>query len=205
MKSEATAEPEKSDGKEAREPGKSLINEKGEEEGAPSEYSEFKVPQGFELDKDVAGEATALFKKSGLTQTQAQELVDFYIKHTQASHNAPIEAWKATQDQWRSEINSDPEIGGSKLNGVKASLGKLYDSLGDTTLTDAFREAMDFTGAGNNPAVIRLLYRVAQRLNEGGPVRGGGPSPDGQIRPGAGAPSAAQAIYPNLPSIYDRR
>src|SRR5215469_13394536 len=115
-KSEATAEPEKSDGKETREPGKSLINEKSTEEGAPTEYTEFKVPEGFELDKAVAGEASALFKKNNLSQTQAQEFVDFYVKHAQESSQAPFKAWQDTQDQWRNDINSDSEIGGSKLN-----------------------------------------------------------------------------------------
>jgi hypothetical protein len=115
-------------------------------------------------------------------------------------NNAPAEFYETKQNEWKSQINSDPEIGGSKWNGTRASIGRLFDSLGDANLTDGFREAMDYTGAGNHPAVVKFLARVAQRLTEGGPVRGGGPSLDGMRRPGEGAPSAAQAIYPNLPS-----
>jgi hypothetical protein len=120
-------------------------------------------------------------------------------------NNAPAEFYEHKQNEWKAEINSDPEIGGSKWNGTKASIGRLFDSLGDAKLTDGFREAMDYTGAGNHPAVVKFLARVAQRLTEGGPVRGSGPSSEGMRPPGVGAPSAAQAIYPNLPSIYDRR
>ena len=194
-----------SDGKEAREPRKSVLNEESKETGAPATYADFTVPEGFTLDKEVVGEASALFKESNLTQAQAQKLVDFYVRRTKESHDAPFDAWRDTQDRWAQEINSDPEIGGSKLQGTRASIGKLLDSLGDTKLTNSFREVMDFTGAGNHPVVIKLLTRIAQRLTEGGPVRGSGPSPDGMRRPGEGAPSAAQAIYPNLPSINDRR
>jgi hypothetical protein len=181
-------------------PDKSLLNEKGPEARAPKEFTEFKTPEGFTLDTEVVKEANTLFKDIDVSQADAQRLVDFYIKHTKEAHEAPFNAWTEKQDDWRNQINSDSELGGSKLNGVKASIGKLLDSLGDTKTAAEFREAMDYTGAGNNPAVVRFLFRMAQKLTEGGPVRGGGPSPESMRSPGVGAPSAAQAIYPNLPS-----
>ena len=179
---------------------KSLINEESPTQGAPEKYEDFKAPEGFVLDQEVTGEFSALAKKGGLSQSYAQELVDFYVKQLQQMNNAPAEFYEAKQQEWKDQINSDPEIGGSKWNGTRASIGRLFDSLGDAKMTDAFREAMDYTGAGNHPAVVKFLARVAARLTEGGPVRGGGPSQEGMIRPGEGRPSAAQAIYPNLPS-----
>jgi len=183
--------------------GKSLVNEKSPE-GAPETYADFTAPEGFEIDKDVATEASALFKKNNLSQAAAQELVDFYIKKAQESHQQPYDQYVETRQTWRNEINSDPDIGGSKLNGVKASISKLIDSFGSTA--EAFREAMDYTGAGDNPAVVKGLYALSKLLTEGGAVRGNGPSLDGQRPPGAPErPSAAQALYPNLPSASDRR
>jgi len=184
----------------APKPPKSLINEEGPAQGAPEKYEDFKTPEGFALDKDVAGEFGTLAKKGNLSQAFAQELVDFYVKQQQQMNNAPAEFYEAKQNEWKEQINSDPEIGGSKWNGTKASIGRLFDSLGDSKLTDSFREAMDYTGAGNNPAVVKFLARVAQRLTEGGPVRGGGPSSEGFRRPGEGPISAARAIYPHLKS-----
>src|SRR6516165_4290113 len=184
----------------AAKPPKSLINEECPAQGAPEKYEDFKTPEGFVLDQEAAGEFGTLAKKGNLSQSYAQELVDFYIKLQQQMNNAPAEFYEAKQNEWKSQINSDPEIGSSKWNGTRASIGRLFDSLGDAKMTDAFREAMDYTGAGNHPAVVKFLARVAARLTEGGPVRGGGPSQEGMIRPGEGRPSAAQAIYPNLPS-----
>src|SRR5215469_15796993 len=118
------AKTEKSDGKEARESRKSLLNEEGAPEGAPETYSDFTVPEGFTLDKDITGEFSAIAKKNNVSQAGAQELVDLFIKYTKESHEAPFQAWDNIQDDWRSQINSDPEIGGTKLNGVKASIGR---------------------------------------------------------------------------------
>jgi hypothetical protein len=190
---------EKSDGKEVSKPDKSLINEKGPE-GAPEKYEDFKTPEGFTIPPEIASEIGAAFKEANLSQADGQKLVDLYAKHTQEALRAPAEFYMNKQEEWRNAINADPEIGGSKLNGTKVSIGKLIDSVGDSKLADGFREAMDYTGAGNNPDVVRWLSRIAQRLVEGGPVRGGGPSSEGMRPPGVGAPSAAQAIYPNLPS-----
>jgi hypothetical protein len=185
-------------------PPKSLINEESAPQGAPEKYSDFKVPEGFTLDQEAANDFGALAKKGNLSQAYAQELVDFYIKQQQQMNNAPAEHYEAKQQEWKDAISSDPEIGGSKWNDTRASIGRLFDSLGDASLTDAFRQAMDYTGAGNHPGVVKFLARIAQRLTEGGPVRGSGPSLDGMRRPGEGRPSAAQAIYPNLKSTYEQ-
>jgi hypothetical protein len=203
-KPEASAE-KTAESKDAK-PEKSLLNEKSPEEGAPAKYEDFKVPEGFELDKDVATEFGTIAKRHNLTQSGAQELVDFYVNKTKEAFDAPFNAYMDKRQEWRDQINSDSEIGGSKLNGVKVSIGKLIDSFGDAKVAEAFREAMDYTGAGDNPAVVKGLYALAKRLTEGAAVRGNGPSPEGMREPGLPArPGAAAAIYPHLPSSADRR
>src|SRR5215472_9454883 len=165
--------------KEASAAPKSLLNEKGAPQGAPEKYEDFKVPDGFELDKDVAAEFGGIAKGLNISQAGAQELVDLFVKYTTESDQRPYKAWTDVQERWRNEINNDPDIGGSKLNGVRTTIGKMFDL--NPKVSDPFRAAMDYTGAGNNPDVVRFLNWMAQRLTEGGPVRGGGPSTEGQI------------------------
>ena len=198
---------EKSDAKPAS--GKSLLNEESKEEGAPDKYEDFKTPEGFELDPEVVKEGGALFKKHNLSQSAAQELVDFYIRQTKDAFEAPFNAYVDKRQEWRDEISADPDIGGSKLNGVRTSIGRLLDVPGDPKLTEAFRAAMDYTGAGDNPAVVKWLHAISQKLGEGSPVRGRGMvevTREGQVvRPGQSNVSAAAAIYPHLSSNADRR
>ena len=133
-----------------------------------------------------------------LTQDQAQSLVDFYTAKTTEAASAPYKLWADTQEAWVNEIKADPEIGG-KLPQVKQTIAKAIDTLGPQ-LAAQFREAMDFTGSGNNPAFIKAFYKIAQQITEGSHVSGRNPSSFGQSAPGSKPASAAAAMYPGLPS-----
>ena len=45
---------------------------------APESYTDFSVPEGHTLDAAAIESATPLFRELGLSQDQAQKLVDFY-------------------------------------------------------------------------------------------------------------------------------
>lgn len=171
---------------------------KGEVTKAPEKY-EFKLPEGVEADEKLQTAATEVFKKHGLSQEAANDLSQFYFEKFKEAQDAPVELWKQTQKDWVKEIKADPEIG-AKLDLVKSTVAKAVDSLVGEKLGDQFRAAMDYTGAGNNPAFIRTMFKLAQQVTEGGHVGGKGPSEGSQKKPGEGAPSPARAIYPNLQS-----
>lgn len=163
-------------------------------------YADFKVPEGYTLDAEVAKEAGDLFKGMNLSQDQAQSLVDFYVKKTTESAEAPFKLWTDTQKEWRDAVaakHGPPD--GTRFQQISSTISRAIDGLGPQ-LASQFREAMDITGAGNNPAFIDAFYALAQRLNEGGHVAGGGPSPGGQRNPNAAPASPASAMYPNLPT-----
>lgn len=176
-----------------------LLNQKTEAppEGAPETYADFTAPEGFDLNEEVMAKATPLFKELGLTQDSAQKLVNFYADQAKQAAQAPIDFFEQKKSEWRNEIKTDPEIGG-KLNQVIPSISRMIDGIGDAKLSADFREAMDFTGAGDNPAFVRALWKISQKLSEGTPVRSGGPvGQDG--RPPGQRPTAAQALYPGGP------
>jgi hypothetical protein len=181
----------------ANQPGESLVNQPPQAPRAPETYAQFTVPEGYELDPQVMQEASGIFKNLNLQQADAQKLVDFYVAKTSQSANAPYQLWNEMQEKWVDEIKNDPVLG-PKLNDVKTTIGRAINGLNDPKLAMEFKEAMDFTGAGNNPAFIRAFYKLAQMVTEGGHVAGNGPAPAGQRRSNE-IPSAARAMYPNLP------
>jgi len=179
---------------------KSLLNQEQKPKGAPEKYEEFKAPEGYQLDGEVATAASKLFKDMNLTQEQGQQLVDFYVKQTSEAFRQPYEAYEALRNEWREKAKAHPEIGGS-FDRVLSTVAKAIDSVGDPALATEFRQVMDMTGAGDHPAFIRLFYKLAQHITEGRPVMGNGPAKTGQVDPSRGRPAtAAQALYPTLPS-----
>lgn len=152
------------------------------------------MPDGF----DAAGEGFDDFKKimtdsEASPQKQAQALVDLYAKSLNAALKGQLDSWHKQQGDWQREIQADPELGGSNLDVVKQTVSRVLDN---SELSDPkFREALSFTGAGNNPAVVRTLYRWAKALSEGDAVSGGpaGRNRDGSIN--GERPTIAQSIY----------
>ena len=180
--------------------------------GAPEKYEAWSVPDGYELDQGLVDEASPIFKELGLSQEASQKLVDFYAKHALATNKEVMDAWTATRTEWRESMKTDPDLG--KLVGKDGNFGpdspliqtvnRALDGLQNPKLVSDFKAAMDLTGAGDNPAFVRVLHALASKVTEGTSYAKGDPAKasvdprTGQLR--EGRPSAAAAIYPNLPS-----
>lgn len=169
--------------------------------GAPEKYEAFKVPDGQQIDEKVVEAATPIFKELNLTQDQAQKLVDFYNTQNKEAAEAGDKVFRELNDRWRGEVIKDATIGNGKDGlspAVSKAIGNAINSLG-TESAAAFRDVLDKTGIGNNPAFIRGLYGMVKDMGEGTHAKPGGVSPEGTKAPNAPR-TAAQAMYPGLPS-----
>jgi hypothetical protein len=166
---------------------------------APDTYT-FTAPEGRTLDPKLIEQATPIFRELGLDQAAAQRLVDFYNQTVGDRAKAVEETVSAMREGWRGEIKSDPEMG-PKFETMKTDIGRFKDQLfaGDKSARDKFDAAMDLTGAGDNPAIVRAWWKAAQLSAEGTHVSGS-PNSQAPAKPGESArPSLAAAMYPTLP------
>jgi hypothetical protein len=147
------------------------------------------LPEGVTADDPVITGFIEAAAEAKVAPEAAQLLLDKVRPQIEAQMRAPYDAWNATQTQWIGEVRADPEIGGAKLDGTVARVAKLMDSYGDPGL----RQALDMTGAGNHPGLIRFLNKVAvaMKVDEGKPVMG---------QPSQPKLSAAQKMFPNNPA-----
>jgi len=192
--------------------GKSLLNQQdGKDDkagdkkddkaavGAPEAYTDFKVPEGFTLDSEVAKRAGGLFKELNLSQEGAQKLIDLYTAETKAAFEAPFNAYQDMRKEWRDKVSGDREMG-HRLPEIKTNVTQMLNTHLGPVLADQFREAMDLTGVGDHPAFVRAFDILSSLLVEPrSHVAGSRPSPFGQAR-NAEPISAAAAMYPHLPS-----
>lgn len=141
-----------------------------------------------DADKTVLGDVA---KKHGLSSEAMKDLLGEYATRMKSTQEAAVKAFVETNEKWQAEIKADKEIGGDKLPAVLQTIGKVLDN---PKLTDpGFKEALNYTGAGNNPAIVKTFYKMALALTEGGHVGGTPPAEAGQ------KPTGAAALYPNLP------
>lgn len=148
---------------------------------------ELKLPEGFVVDEPAMASFQEYAKTNGLSQDAAQAGLDLFTSQVQAQITKVIAdqsaAWKAINDGWKAELETDPDFSGDAKLASLTRIGKLFD---DPNFGDggALREAFALTGAGNNPAIVRFLNNVAKVLDEGTVVPGGGPTGNKARTPG---------------------
>lgn len=173
--------------------------------GAPEAYADFRVPEGYTLDKSVVDEASPIFKELNLSQDGAQKLVDLYLKHNAGTVKAAYDTFRAERTRWAGESQRWLDANGGKDAAVQ-SLGRALntifakaDGTPDADAIAGFRHFMDSTGGGDNPYAVRAMITMAKQFVEARPVATGGPSPFGQTAPDQGPRTLAQRLYPNGP------
>lgn len=133
-----------------------------EKKGAPEKY-EFKVPDGVELDEALVSAFTPLAKELNLDNASAQKLVDLYTRTRAADTQKLYDAWAQTHEKWVGAAKADKEFGGANFDASVAVAKKAMTAAALGGGKDLV-EALNVTGAGNHPEVIRFFYRVGKLM-----------------------------------------
>ena len=158
---------------------------------APDQYEPFQVPEGMELDSRQFGEAQGVFKELGLTQEQAQKLVDLHAKNWIGAVDAYESELTRRVADWGERTKADPEFGGARLNESLASVRRAISHVGGEGLEKALNE----TGSINHPAIFAAFARMGRLFAEDGFV-------EGRSAPGSGESNSpsdmARRVYPGM-------
>ena len=143
------------DGDDAPSEGEEIATD--ERQGAPESYSDFEMPEGFDVDSAALEAATPIFKELNLDQGQAQKLVSVYAemagKQAEAmaeSHAAQVETWTAETHKAMSQEDIGVAIAGLKR----------FDTDGEVA------NVLNSTGLGSHPAVVAFFKRVGESTSE---------------------------------------
>lgn len=146
-------EPAKTDESPKDEP-KSDAEPAAEKPAEPVKY-DLKLPEGSLMDSSFVKKVEDFAKKEGLTNEQAQEIIENENKAVATF----VETRKAT---WHQEAINDPEIGGDNLNKNVALASRYIDRFASPKL----KQELDRTGYGNHPEFVRMIVRAAQDLGD---------------------------------------
>lgn len=125
----------------------------------------FSMPEGVDLDKDLADEVSLIFKDKGFTQDEAQGMVDLYIEQRQKEMNAFMDMQANKVKEWRAELESDKEFGGENFNSNVNAVKKMLDTYGGQDVKD-IKSVLTESGLGNHPGIIKMLWRMSKATAE---------------------------------------
>jgi len=154
-------EPQGEPKKEAAADGKPVTKGPDDKPQAEIKY-DLKLPEGSHLDASAVERVTAKAKELKLTPEQAQselnresELLKTYVEGQQAQ-------LAKTVDTWVEEAKKDPEIGGDGFVKSAEIAKRVVNRFG----TEEFKKALNDTGLGNHPELIRVLTRIGRAMTE---------------------------------------
>lgn len=136
--------------------------------GAPENYENFKLPEGQVIKPEVLEDFVPLAKELGLTQEQAQKLVDFNAGMLEAEIKEQDDAFLAQKAQNIKDLKADKELGGGNYEKTVASatkpLHKFWTVEEQQWLVDA--------GVANRPEFVRGLHAIHEAFGEDVFVKG---------------------------------
>lgn len=159
--------------KPAADPAKDGKPEGEKPAGAPEQYADFKVPEGYEVDPQLLSDFTPLMKDLDLSQEKAQKVVDFVPKLVDSVQTKTVAAvldhmGLTDFPTWGPSLKTDKEFGGEKLDENLSVAKKALTTFGTPELSAVLAK----TGLGNHPEIIRAFWKVGQQIKEDGFVSG---------------------------------
>ena len=136
----------------------------GATSGKSVDYQDFVIPDGMELDADLDGHFRSIAKSIGLSQEDAQKLVDLYVRQLDLTRDRWTKEHEARIIEWQKRARADREIGGSQFERNTQIARKAVDRFGGDPLVEALSE----TGAASHPEVLRCFFRIGNALSEDG-------------------------------------
>ena len=128
------------------------------------------LPEGIDIPEDSREEFLGFINDAELSRADlVTKLIGMQAESLTAAAQAPIDAWTTLREGWQTEARALPEIGGDKLEGSLADIKRGLDAAGATK--EAY-EALDVTGAGDNPHLIQMMHKLVQPFLEKAPPPG---------------------------------
>jgi len=146
----------------AEEADKAEAEQAANEQETPVEYESFKLPEGMEWDTEKSAPFIEAAKEMGLSQENAQKLVDIGSKLIGESQDIVEQAVVKQAKDWY-----DESVGKFQKEDI-ALADKTLRRFADEGLISLLRD----TGMANNPQLIGMLKTIGEATKEGSFVDG---------------------------------
>lgn len=134
-----------------------------EAQGAPEAYEAFTLPEGFVLEGERATQAEAYFRANNMTQAQAQDAIDLFVK-LNGENIASLEAQRVQRiEEWGQQSR---ERFGDAFEQMASDARRGVTAMKTPALLDAFEEH----GWGNHPELVAVFAKLGQLTGDDKPA-----------------------------------
>lgn len=150
-KTETKSEPTKA------EPSKA----EGSKESTVPEKYELTIPEGSELDDGALEKIQSYAKEKGLSNEQAQELLNREHEAIKSYAEQQSEALKMTNEtEWKQELMKDPEVGGTDFE----KNGQLAVRAAEKFFGAGFAEELKAMNLNHHPRLFKGFVRIGRAM-----------------------------------------
>lgn len=151
--------------------------EEAEKPKGPPEKYDLKVPEDSELSDEHVEKVAAYAKAQGLSNEQAQALLDRDAEQIELFKEQQIETIGTLSKEWLAQSKKDKEFGGEAFKENAELAFRVIDRFG----TPALKKAMNQTGLGNHPELVRFIVRIGKSMGEDQLVKPGSQEAAGEV------------------------
>lgn len=131
------------------------------EKVVPEKY-DLKLPEKALLDTTHLEKIASFAKERGLSNEEAQTLVERENGAVSSFQEGLIAKQKALADTWVNAAKTDKEIGGEAFTKNVELAHRAIDRFA----TPELKKELDATGLGNHPELVRMFVRVGKSMSE---------------------------------------
>ena len=131
----------------------------------PGEYTDFTLPEGIPADAEIMTEFKATAKEFGLTQEQAQKLVDIQTKSLQAGAKAADDGFNSLTNEWMEDTK---KAYGANLPKELAFVAKARDEFAkaDPEAAKDLMETLTTTRLGSYLSLVKFFSFFGRKVSE---------------------------------------
>ncbi len=139
-------------------------------EAPAATYEPFALPEGVAEDAAAMERFTGLLAEHKLPQEAGQALIDLYGQEAQRfatqMREQQVHEFEATKARWVETIEADRDLGGAHFDTTLRQAAAMRDLLIPPEHRAEFNDFLTYTGAGDHPAIFRLLVNAHRLLGE---------------------------------------
>lgn len=132
------------------------------EEVAPEKY-DLKVPEGSVLSDEALQKITDYAKANKLSQEAAQKMVEVQSEAVSEHSKNLQDQFKQISEDWKTQASQDKEYGGDGFSRNVEMAHRVVDRFA----TPEFKQALNDSGFGNHPELLRVFVRIGKAMSEG--------------------------------------